>query len=176
MLYLCIGIISVIYLLFLYKLDAHNIIYNHIHDKSKRWKKLYNVVATQNKNVFNIVWVSLCLITKALYIVALQQLNKSVKQVDKDKYEVTYVIGNRMYKTIVDLNRGPSPILQVSDENDNDLTDQVVCYLGPGADLSNLETLSPSFFNVSKLYFELSDGSEVEIIGESKIYLRINEV
>lgn len=97
---------------------------------------------------------------KALYISFIQYLNNSVKKLDKNIYEVTYVINGRLYKLIIIPTRGPAPILQISDERGEDMTDKILPYMGPQYNWHGNKYLTPGFFNCRELNFELADGTE----------------
>ena len=63
-----------------------------------------------------------------------------------------------IYKFIVKPRRGPSPILQVINDNKQDVTTDVLPFLGPNYDWHG-NKLDSSFFNTKCLTFEMADGT-----------------
>ena len=95
-------------------------------------------------------------------------MNSAIKKLDKNKFEITYVINGKMFKMITSPPKGPSLVLQVSDDNQDDITEIVLPYIGPKNNWHNVE-FTPSFFESKFLSFELSNGdtktfSEDEVI------------
>jgi hypothetical protein len=50
-------------------------------------------------------------------------------QVGVNEYELELVVANKLVRMLVVVNRGPSPILQIIDEGDNDVTSEFKPYL-----------------------------------------------
>jgi len=86
-------------------------------------------------------------------------MNSSVRHIDNKKSELTYVINGRIYKMIIIRKRGPSPILQISNNFEIDVTDQILPYMGPQYDWHG-NKFTPEFFGYSSLTFELGNGTE----------------
>ena len=146
---------------FMYILDTHTILLTNMNNKYQKWKKLNSLIATTHTNKCKIVWYSLMMIMQTILISFKQYLNNNVKKLNKSTFEITYVIKGQIYKIIISLPSmsGPSPILQISDENQNDLTDIVLPYMGPLYDWHG-NHFTPEFFNCKSLTFELSNGTE----------------
>jgi len=139
---------------------THLVVKNVIMNKFKKFRKLNSLVATSETESFKIIYVSLKLIAKASYISLIQYMNNSVRPIERGKsYELTYVINGKMYKLIVTPTRGPAPIMQISNDNGEDVTDIVLPYMGPQYDWHYRE-FAPRFFGYKSLTFELADGSE----------------
>lgn len=149
----------IITIFFLFYIDGHKIVSNVIVNKYRRWRSLNNLVATRNSGCILISWISFTMICQAFYISLIQYLNNSVKKINRNSYEISYVINGKMYKMIVTPLRGPAPILQISNENQVDLTDEILPYLGPNYNWHHRQ-FYPHFFNSKTLIFELSDGTE----------------
>ena len=92
------------------------------------------------------------------YISFLQYVNSNVKQIRKNTYEITYIINGNTYKMIVTPLKGPSPVLQIIDHNLNDVTDEILPYLGPERNWHG-KSISLDFFNKESLTFEMADGT-----------------
>jgi hypothetical protein len=142
-----------------YKIDAHNIIYNSIDRKYRKWKKLNRLISSQHKTTFSVYSVSLEMVLKTLYISFLQYMNTSVTKLDKNTYEIDYVVGGKLYRMIAIPKKGPCPILQIRDEYDNDITNRILPYYGPNYDWYSISFI-PQFFKCKIMVFAMQDGQE----------------
>jgi hypothetical protein len=157
----------VLFLFYAYQLGLHLILFDFVAIKYQKFRSLNNLVSTRHKNIAMIVFVSVKMVLQASYISFLQYLNSTVRKLEGNKFEITYVINGRMFKMITAPPRGPSLILQVSDENQDDLTDEILPYLGPRNDWHNKD-FTPSFFKSKTLSFELSNG-ETRMFSEDDV-------
>ena len=164
-------IISFASLYFLYKCDAHNIVYNTIERKYNKWKQLKNIISTRLTDTITIYSTTFKIIFEALYINLLQAVNKSILRLDKNTYQVTYVLGGKLHKMIVMPKKGPPPIIQIRNENDKDVTETIIPYCGPNYDWHSVSII-PQFFGCKRLIFELSDGTQK--IFEELDYIELN--
>ena len=162
-----------VFLRILYKIEAHLTIKNKILQKFNEVKQVKQLVSTTEKNKIIIIWISLKLILNTLYISFLQYMNNSVTKFNNKTYEVSYVINGKLYKMLVVPKRGPLPILQISDESQNDVTDHILPYMGPRYDWYG-ENLNPKYFGYKSLTFELSDGNEYTFTNDSN--MNINKI
>lgn len=153
-------------LIIFFILDGHRILYNTIVPRYQRWGRLKTLMSTRYKGMYKIVWISFLMVCKALYINFLQYMNSTVRMIDYKTYEITYIVSGKIYKMLVTPPRGPTPILQISDDTSNDVTDIVLPYLGPSFDWHG-KVFSPDFFGHTSLTFELSDGSERTFEGKN---------
>jgi len=144
--------------IYLYRTDYHLVIKNITVQKYRRWKKLTNLVATTEKNSICVFFVSSKIIFYALYIAFLQYMNSTVRRIDRKTYEVTYVINGKIYKMNVKPKAGPSPIVRVSDELNNDVTSKILPYIGPEYNWHE-NKFTPVFFGFHSLTFLLSNGT-----------------
>lgn len=154
LLYLAIPIIGA-----LYYMEVPRITINKLKDLHRRFKRLTGVVSHVNKNNCRVICISLWIIVKAMYILLLQKLNKSVKKLDDNTFEVHYVLYGRLHKMLVHPVKGPSPIFLIMDENDDDVTDTILPYLGPEHNFHRNDTLTPNNFGFKSLTFEYDDGT-----------------
>jgi hypothetical protein len=139
---------------------THLVVKNVVMKKFKKFRKLNSLVATSETENVKIIYISLKLIAKASYISFIQYMNNSVRPIEGGKsHELKYVINGKMYKLIVTPTRGPAPIMQISNDNGEDVTDIVLPYMGPQYDWHYRE-FAPRFFGYKSLTFELADGSE----------------
>jgi len=129
-------------------------------DKISKFKQLNTIISNQNKNKnkYKIILSSLLIILKVLKVSIIQKLYNNVSCINKNTYIVQYIIAGKLYKNVIIPYRGPCPILQISDEKDDDITDIILPYSGHCYDF---QSLTPSFFSCEKLIFQLSNGDEL---------------
>ncbi len=148
----------------------NNNIYEIIQVKRQKWKRLNNLVSSKYKGNLMINWVSLCMLLESKYIDILQYLNKTFRKIDKNTYEITYKINGRIYKMIVKPNRGPGIVNKILNENNEDVTEKLIPYLGPNNNWHH-NNFNVDFFNYEKLTFELCNGEMKEFEKYEKIVL-----
>ena len=140
----------------------------------ERFRNLNQLVSTKYKERINcntkmkIVWFSIVIILKVLYLSILEKLNKSIKKIDNNTYEVSYAVNGKIYKMIIIPNRGPSSVLQVIDDKNEDITNLIVPYLGPTEDWHSSK-FKPSFFNRKTLTFNLSSSDDITFTEDEEI-------
>jgi len=74
-------------------------------------------------------------------------------------YELEYTIGNSNYVLIVN-SKKKCDILQITNDEDLDITDEILPYIGPSLDWHG-KMISPSYFNLNSITFELSNGKSI---------------
>lgn len=139
--------------------DGPTIVKKNCQLKLEKWKKLNELVSTKYDGYFTILWVSICMITKAIWINILQYLNRSITKIDKKTYELSYVLNGKLYKILINNKTGPRKVILVSDETQTDISYLITPYLGPKEDFHGSD-ITPKFFNRKELIFELSNGEE----------------
>jgi hypothetical protein len=128
-------------------------------NKYKKFRKINTLVSTNYNGFFRILFISLCMILKLMWIYIIQYCNSTVTLTKDNKYIITYVIKGKTHKMVVTCNRGPSKVLLVYDENQKDVSNVVFPYLGPEENFHSC-LYTPKFWNKKELIFELSNGSE----------------
>jgi len=149
---------------FVLYLNGHLMVQEAVVSRYRRWRSLNRMVASTGSGTRQVVWISLKLICHAFYIGLIQYWNNTVQKSGRSAYEVTYVIKGKTYKMIVEPVRGPAPVVMVTNERDEDVTDHVVPYLGPRYDWHQSQ-IPISFFNCETLTMELADGEETTMRG-----------
>lgn len=139
-----------------FKIDAHTIISTTLTTKYQSWKALTGLVATQQTSKMAIIAVSLSMIFEVLYVSLSAYLNGNIKQLDKNTYEISYVIKGKLYKMTIKPSRLPCPILKVTNKIGTDVSDKILPYYGPRYDWQQ-KVVSPSTFNEEELHFHLDD-------------------
>jgi len=106
-----------------------------------------------------------------IYICWFQLLNKSIVKITKNKYELTYMLNNNMYKILVTTSIGPQPkIIQALNEVDDDITETIIPYLGPAGNFHGLK-YKPTDFNIKILTLNMSDARELTFTANDEIVL-----
>lgn len=134
-------------------------VYNKCLIKYEKWKSLKGLVSTQHNSRIIVNLISMNMVLKSLYLSFIQYMNNSVIKIDKNKYELSYIINGKLYKMVVSPSRGPIPILCITNKNDNDITEKIIPYLGPNNDWHN-KTFYPNFFNEELLNIEFLNGEK----------------
>jgi len=133
--------------------ELHLIVYRSMCLNYNRVTRLNALVSSRHQNYCKILYYSSKLILQTLYTVLLQKLNSNVVYCGNNKYILTYSINGKLYKMVIKPRRGPVPVLQIRNELDQDLTDQLLPYLGPTYNSNDI--FQQGF---STLTFELSSG------------------
>ena len=154
-------------------LDGPKIVKNTTVAKYKKFRKINNLVSTNYKGFFTIIWISMYMIAQALWISLIQYLNSSIVHLKNGQYLVTYVIKGKTYKMVVKPVRGPRKVIIVSDNNDEDVSPLVFPFLGPEENFHG-KIYTPEFFDKEELIFELSNGSEKIFKANEEIILTSN--
>lgn len=140
------------------KLDGINIVREYVLEKKGKLYSLYDLVSTRHNSRIMIIYVCTKMLTQAFYQNLLHYLDNSLIKIDKNKYELKYVINGKLYKKIIKPNRGPIPVISVTNENNCDVTEQILPYMGPNNDFHN-EKFTPKFFGHNTLVFEMLNGN-----------------
>jgi hypothetical protein len=152
--------------------SVQNTIMNNVTLKYHKIKSLKNLVASQHKNILKILWVTFCIILKTFYVSLCQYFNRSVRRVDKNTYEVCYAINGILYKMIVKPKRGPKCIIEAVDEDDNDITHDLLSYMGPMDNFHGGTEITPKFLNKQKVTLNLTNGNEITFEGDDVIKMQ----
>lgn len=144
----------------------NNIIY--INKQKRRIKELYNLVSRTEKTKIKSFISTLKILSKILKkdLVDYFDINQA-KKISNDVYEVSYNIEGNNYKMLVEKQKGPPVILNITDETNTNVTDKVLPYMGPKYDWHCFDFNPPDFFKCESLTFELSDFSN-EILKSTK--------
>lgn len=131
---------------------------NTIVSKWNKFNELNNLMSKRTQNKMLIIWYSLVMIGKIMWISVLQYTNSTVVCIGKNKYEVSYVINGKLYKFQTNVHKGPTPILQIIDNNDHDVTRLVLPYMGPKFNGHGTISPTPNLLGYKSLTFETSLG------------------
>lgn len=155
--------INTYYLLLLFSLIAMymtNINY-YVTKYYSKGKTLVRLVKTQHRNVLMIFYICLKILIKRFYVAILQYFNNNVVRIDKNTYEISYVIGGNLYKMRTSVRKGCDVLLiQARDENGSDITNELQVYLGPNENFHG-HKYTPGFFNATEITMSLANGEEI---------------
>ncbi len=127
--------------------------------KHGKWKDLIKMVSSRHSGLMIYV-VSLKMLGQATYADFLSLFDNRVKQLGPKLYEVKYYIEGNMYKFPVKVRRGPSNLISVNDENNNDLFIVLGEYMGPHGVLKN-PIVTPKFLGCESVTIETLEDTKV---------------
>lgn len=106
------------------------------------------------------------------YMIAYQKLQHNVVLVDKETYDVLYVLHEQLYKIRIHARRGPQRqrVLQIINDQDEDVTADVQPYLGPMENFHGIR-YNPSMIGFPQLTFNLHDGTSKTFLQDDPICL-----
>ena len=138
-----------------YFLDGHTIVL----EKYKKFRNLNGLVATRTKGCCKITCISLQMIFKMLWINFLQWANNTVQIHHKGSTVLSYVLHGNLYKILIKHKKGPKPVLMVLDHDGEDVTQEVIPYMGTDGAWHGV-TYQPSFWGKKMLIFEMASGEQ----------------
>ena len=109
---------------------------------------------------FKILVKTFVILSRIFFIKCLQYLDPRVMNLGKNKFEIQYVLDNKLYKFQTKIKRGPSVVLQAIDEDYNDVTDLIKPWLGPNKDFHN-NKYRPMDLDFKELTFQMATGESV---------------
>lgn len=124
-----------------------------------KFRRLNELVATKYKTRGKIICVSCQIVGKMFWLKLLQWANNSIEHREDKTVVLSYVYKGKIHKVVSDCGRGPSKILLVFDENEDDVGHIVLPYLGPNQDWHGRK-FQPSFWKRERLTFELCSGDQ----------------
>ena len=109
---------------------------------------------------FKIMVKAMLLVCRIMFIRCLQYVDPRVTKIGKNKYQINYVLGNKLYKFQTKIQRGPASILQVIDKDYNDVTKLIKPWLGPTRDFHKIK-YTPLSLGFEELVFQMATGDEI---------------
>ena len=110
---------------------------------------------------FKIMIKAILLLCRIILLKCMAYFDPRVVKLGKNKYEINYVLSNKLYKFQTNIQRGPSIVLQVIDGEYNDVTKLVKPYFGPNKDFHNIK-YTPESLKFNELIFQLTTGDELQ--------------
>jgi hypothetical protein len=128
-------------------------------EKVDKVRELRKLAKDNNVSIKKVILTVLSTLYSILYYSIIQKINKTVRKLDKNTYEVTYCISGKVYKFNTKARRGMSDVLQIV-SGDQDVTEEIEPFLGPKGDFHGFE-YTPSGFEYSTLTFNMVDGNVI---------------
>ena len=85
-------------------------------------------------NWFQRQYVVCRILLKYAYMIVLQKLYQTVRPICRQTYEITYVLHDKTFRFRTKVRRGPSRVIQATDESGEDVTEDLRSYMGPNED------------------------------------------
>ena len=134
-------------------------------------KNNYQLVKFRKIN-FKFLGICVKIFLRIIYISILQKFSKNLNKIKKNTYELSYSVNGKFFKYRFKLEKGPSKVLQIIDNNNNDVTLKIFPYLGPQYDFHQ-HKYTPKDFNYSELSFNLFNGKELTFKENEIIELKL---
>ena len=107
--------------------------YRYISDKYNQSRKFKEVIAKDKSDIYmiGIMFSTIITVGYIMFISYIQTFITSfcIKEISKNTYELELFVKNKLLKFRVKIPRGPSQILQILDNNNNDITKEIEPYL-----------------------------------------------
>ena len=136
----------------------------------QKWQKLNSLVTYRTTNPILIYWYSIQLIFKIKWLSILQYTNTSIRKCGKNKYELSYIINGKIYRIVTKIRNGPCPILQITNEFEDNIMGVILPFLGPNYDCHN-SNFTPSDFGYKSITFIMRSGNDYTFTESEKIKL-----
>jgi hypothetical protein len=104
------------------------------------------------------------------YLLRQNFFNNNIKKYDKKKYKLEYYLNDKKYIYIVKPIRGPSPFKYIQNDKLEDITNEILSYLGPRYDFMNIK-YTPEFFGYNEIKFMLQNGDIITFKNNENIIL-----
>jgi hypothetical protein len=141
----------------------------YIKIKYQKWVNLNSMMATKYKSPIKVKIMSVYMIFKFFYLQTLQYLTNTVVKLDKNSYEISYLINGKIYKMVVKTDRGPLNYYKILNDKNENITDEISQYYGPH--YKNQIKLTPDFFKTSSIKLVFFDETEKVFTKHDKIVL-----
>lgn len=156
--------------LFIYTTDFHHTL---IH-RSERLYLLYKLVKNyknfNNVSIIHIIKTTVNVVKNTLYTTFFITLNRNVKKLSNNHYEVSYVIRGKIYKMVIIPKKGPNEYVIILNENDIDVYDEIGPYMGPRYNFHH-HPFTPKFWGYKELTFINIGGVEKKFTEDEIIFL-----
>ena len=144
--------------------------YYNFKNNYTRMRSLTNTIPGIKVNVFGLLYTSMKIVGSLVFVYLTQNIDKTVKCIGFNHYEITYIIKGKVYKLRVKPTR-LSKLLQVINDKNEDVTREIEPYLGPGEKFHGRD-YKPRDFKQKTLTFNMSDGKILEFGNDE--YIKLN--
>lgn len=140
------------------KTNTHIVIMDTITQKYKQWRMLNKTLDEMKVNKTKLTIKSVQLLFMYIITNIKQKYTGCVKRIDNTRlYELTYTINNKIYKQVINPQRGPNPIVSILNHDKLEVFDLIMPYIGPRYDW-HYSALTPNFFGHESLEFIMLNG------------------
>ena len=160
-----------LFMAIMYKNNLHSSIYNNLTEFCNNWNKLNAYISESEPNKIKSAYKTCKTISTICYNNLIQYLTSSVTKINRKLYKVDYIIEGKPYSLLVNVKRGPNDITFVN-ENDENISNQVLPYYGPNRDWHN-HFLSASFFDCNKIIVYKNNMKIAEFTNEEDILFNL---
>lgn len=151
-------------------------IIDYFKNQYKRFCTLYKAtkIVNQSKNLSEpqIYLQMIIVVFKKLKINFFQYLNQNVI-LGKDEFTVQYMFNDKIYKMVVKPQRGRKHTYTVTDEDGNDMTNEISVYAGLSNNFHGMK-YTPKFFGKKRLIFNIGANKTEKIYEENDILQTIS--
>ena len=141
----------------------------YINIKYQKWLSLNSMMSTKYKSTIIIKIMSVYMIFQFFYLQILQYLTNTVVKIDKNTYEITYIINGKIYKIVVKTERGPLNYYKILNDKQENIIEEIIQYYGPH--YKNQIKLTPAFFKTEQITLIKFDDSQIIFNSDDKIIL-----
>lgn len=133
---------------------------------------IYKMNYQKEKSVYKAIKKTVKTISWVGYLMMYQKIYKNLVVVKKNEYDIHYVYHGQLYKIKCKHNCGPQAIqiLMITNEKLEDITKEIISYMGPKYNFHNL-SYCPGDFKMKEMSFYLSNGDIVNFT--EKEYIKI---
>lgn len=132
-----------------------NILLNHMNNQENNQKTLTLIKTNKYFKYMYFTIIAIKLGLQLLYISLIQQLSNNTRKLPNNNYELSCVIGGKLYKYIISPIRGPSDIIMISN-NTNDITSEILPYING---VKSLKCITPKLLGYNHLNIDTDDGT-----------------
>jgi hypothetical protein len=95
-----------------------------------------------------------------VYLILYQKIYKNIEYIQKFEYDVHYVYNGQLYKIKIlgNSNINKKQVLMITNENSDDITSDILPYMGPKYDFHSIK-YTPKNFKIKELTLYLNDGN-----------------
>ena len=154
------------FIIFYYNFD---LISKKISFYNEKWEKLNKLVSKKHNSKIMIWYCSIIILIKKQYLKFLEYIDNRVVKIDKNLYEISYIINDKQYKMFIKPLKGPKPYSKIIDENDKDITEEIEAYLGPCYDFHKFK-VTPRHFSKKRIIIHKYD-NEKDIFEDEQIII-----
>ena len=103
----------------------------------------------------NKIYTNTVLFTKCVKSVVVKKLfTREPLKISKNRYLLSYTLNNKEYCIVINKKSGPKKFIQAIDQDNNDITQLMSAFAGPGSDFHNSK-ITPNTLKYQEITFNL---------------------